>query len=191
MPIWNAEGQSLLSPISKKRLRDHQPGSTSLRWVLEDFCATRLQKRRSYYMKCNCRGWLAFGLIVFSFFFVLNGCATIGGTGGNTGDEHPSAAKNGPPAHAPAHGYRAKHQYRYYPSCSVYFDIGRSVYFYLEGDNWRAGVRLPNHLRVRLGDYVVVEMDTDRPYLHYESHKEKYPPGQLKKSKPKKWVKSK
>ena len=28
--------------------------------------------------------------------------------------------KGGPPPHAPAHGYRAKHRYRYYPSCSQY-----------------------------------------------------------------------
>ena len=35
--------------------------------------------------------------------------------------------KNGPPAHAPAHGYRAKHQYRYFPSCKVYHDIDRGL----------------------------------------------------------------
>mgnify|MGYP001814050680 CR=1 FL=1 len=134
-------------------------------------------------MKCVCREWLALGLIVFSFFFLLNGCTTIGrmaetGPGDRNGYEHPPVAKTGPPAHAPAHGYRAKHRYRYYPSCSVYFDIGRSVYFYLEGDNWRVSVELPNHLRVRLGGSVVVEMDTDRPYLEHKYHKQKYPPGQ-------------
>lgn len=107
-----------------------------------------------------------------------------------SGYRHSPAAETGPPAHAPAHGYRAKHQYRYYPSCSVYFDIGRSVYFYLEGDTWRVSVELPNHLRVRLGDSVVVEMDTDKPYLEHEYYKQKYPPGQLKKKKSKKWVKS-
>jgi len=26
---------------------------------------------------------------------------------------------NGPPDHAPAHGYRAKYQYRYYPRCTA------------------------------------------------------------------------
>jgi hypothetical protein len=113
------------------------------------------------------------------------------GPNDQSGYRHPPVAKNGPPAHAPAHGYRAKHQYRYYPSCSVYFDIGRSVYFYLEGDNWRVSVELPNHLRARLGGSVVVEMDTDKPYLKNEYHKQKYPPGQSKKKKSKKWVKSK
>jgi hypothetical protein len=37
--------------------------------------------------------------------------------------------KGGTPPHAPAHGYRAKHQYRYYPSYSVYYDHGRKIYF--------------------------------------------------------------
>jgi hypothetical protein len=30
-------------------------------------------------------------------------------------------------------------------------------------------------------------MDTDKPYTRYEEHKRKYPPGQLKKKKKKKW----
>jgi hypothetical protein len=141
-------------------------------------------------MKCFCRKWVPAAIVIFSFFFLLNGCVTIGATA-KSGYPHPQVSKNGPPAHAPAHGYRAKHQYRYYPSCSVYFDTGRDVYFYLEGDNWRVSVELPNHLRVRLGDYVVVEMDTDRPYLHHQDHKNKYPPGQLKKNKGKEWVKAK
>lgn len=97
--------------------------------------------------------------------------------------------KNGPPAHAPAHGYRAKHYYRYYPSCSVYFDSGRKLYFYIKGDHWEVGVSLPDHLRVRLGDSVSIELETDKPYIHHAEHVKKYPPGQLKKKhKPKhKW----
>ena len=94
--------------------------------------------------------------------------------------------KGGPPAHAPAHGYRAKHKYRYYPSCSVYYDSGRRLYFYLRGDNWKVGASLPNSLRVGLGDYVSIEMDTDKPYKHHKEHKTKYPPGQLKKKNKKK-----
>ena len=56
--------------------------------------------------------------------------------------------KGGPPPHAPAHGYRAKHQYRYYPSCSVYYDYGRKIYFYVKGDHWEVGASLPSHLRI-------------------------------------------
>ena len=89
--------------------------------------------------------------------------------------------KKGPPAHAPAHGYRAKHQYRYYPSRSVYYDTGRGLYFYLKGDNWEVGASLPNHLRIGLGNSVRIELDTDKPYIHHAEHVKKYPPGQMKK----------
>jgi len=129
-------------------------------------------------------------LIIFSISTLFAGCATIGGSV-STGSDDRVAVKNGPPAHAPAHGYRAKYQYRYYPACSVYFDIDRKVYFYLEGENWRISAGLPNSLRVGLGEYVVFEMDSDRPYHDYENHRQKYPPGQLKKNKNAKWIKSK
>lgn len=104
--------------------------------------------------------------------------------------DQPQAAqkheKQGPPAHAPAHGYRAKHQYRYYPSCSVYYDTGRGLYFYLKGDRWEVGASLPSSLRVGLGDYVSMELETDKPYIHHAEHVKKYPPGQLKKKNKKK-----
>ena len=89
--------------------------------------------------------------------------------------------KGGPPAHAPAHGHRAKHKYRYYPTCSVYYDSGRRIYFYLKGDNWEMGASLPSHLRMGLGDSVSIELDTDKPYFYHADHVEKYPPGQKKK----------
>ena len=91
--------------------------------------------------------------------------------------------KQGPPAHAPAHGYRAKHQYRYYPSRSVYYDTARGLYFYLKGDNWEVGASLPGSLRVGLGDSVSIELETDKPYIHHEAHVKKYPAKQSKKKK--------
>jgi len=94
--------------------------------------------------------------------------------------------KQGPPAHAPAHGYRAKHQYRYYPVRSVYYDTGRGLYFYLKGGNWEVGASLPSSLRVGLGDSVSIELDTDKPYLYHADHVKKYPAGQMKKKKHKK-----
>jgi hypothetical protein len=41
-------------------------------------------------------------------------------------------------------------------------------------------------------DFVTVELETDKPYEHYEEHAEKYPPGQMKKGNTKKgnkWAK--
>jgi hypothetical protein len=98
-----------------------------------------------------------------------------------------SKSKGGPPPHAVAHGYRAKHAYRYYPSGHVYFDLKREVYFYLESGRWRMTACLPQTYYVLLGDYVMIEMESDRPYTEHRKHKQKYPPGQLKKKD--KWAK--
>ncbi|MDX2453004.1 hypothetical protein [Desulfosarcina sp.] len=99
--------------------------------------------------------------------------------------------KNGPPSHAPAHGYRAKHSYRYYRNEHTYYDTDRNLYFYLERGGWRIAASLPNHIKLS-NDFVTVELETDKPYEHYEEHTEKYPPGQMKKwknKKDKKWAK--
>ena len=39
-----------------------------------------------------------------------------------------------------------------------------------------------------MGEHVVLEMDTDKPYTYYSDHKKKYPPGQAKKNKSNKWA---
>ena len=91
----------------------------------------------------------------------------------------------GPPPHAPAHGYRAKYHYKYFPSAQVYFDASRNVYFFLDGNQWRMSVSLPDRLRLKIGEYVEISTDTDKPYEKFNVHKKKYPPGQLKKDK--KW----
>ena len=99
--------------------------------------------------------------------------------------------KGGPPAHAPAHGYRAKHQYRYYPSSNVYKDTEKGIYFYLKGDNWEVGASLPLPLREGLGESVSLELDTDKPYIHHAEHVKKYPPKKSKGKKKNKWAKKK
>jgi len=134
-------------------------------------------------------------LSLFLLVFSLAGCRATGGgigvgwdteQGSDSCSGHGQKAKGGPPPHAPAHGYRAKHIYHYYPHAQVYFDISRDVYFYMEGDNWRMSASLPGRLHVQLGDYVNIEMDSDKPYTHFKDHKKKYPPGELKKGKGKK-----
>ena len=106
--------------------------------------------------------------------------------------KHQAKHKNGgAPDHAPAHGYRAKHQYRYYPSQQVYHDSDRGLYFYLKGDNWEAGASLPSHLKAALGESVTFELDIDNPYLQNSEHIKKYPPKKSKGKKNKKWAKKK
>jgi hypothetical protein len=90
------------------------------------------------------------------------------------------AKKNGPPDHAPANGYRAQFQYRYYPDAEVYYDAGRKLYFYFEGNGWRIGASLPSSLQASLSDSVNLELDTDKPFLYHDDHKAQYPPGQAR-----------
>jgi hypothetical protein len=56
----------------------------------------------------------------------------------------------------------------------------------LKGDNWEVGASLPSSIRVRLGDYVSMELDTGKPYTYHADHVKKYPPGKKKKKKKKK-----
>lgn len=110
--------------------------------------------------------------IVICLFFVLflNSCAVI-----------EKDSKSGPPPWAPAHGYRAKHVYHYYPSAYVYFDIDRKVYFFVEGGIWKTSSVLPSGIVIDSDECVVIELDTDKPYHHFKQHKKKYPPGKYKK----------
>lgn len=128
---------------------------------------------------------IGFGLLQLSF---LPGCNVKRG-GVEVGSPPPETGpppKGGPPPWAPAHGYRAKYRYRYYPSFYVYFDLGRQVYFYLEGDRWRVSAQLPSAIRIESADYVTIELKTGKPYEYFAEHKKKYPPGQAKK-KQRKW----
>jgi hypothetical protein len=110
----------------------------------------------------------------------LSGCWVSAGSGGGFVAVGP-ADGHGPPPHAPAHGYRAKHRYSYYPDVRVYFDAGRGRYFYPDGSAWRVSVSLPDRFRIRLGTPVIIDMDSGRPYLKNRDHVRKYPPSRMKK----------
>ncbi|MDF1554315.1 MAG: hypothetical protein P1P84_14690 [Deferrisomatales bacterium] len=92
----------------------------------------------------------------------------------------PSSVAKGPPPWAPAHGRRAKHDYRYYPQAAVYRDDVRGLWFYYEDGKWTAGANLPVGIRIEVGAQVTVSMDTDTPYLHHDAVAERYPPGETK-----------
>jgi len=95
----------------------------------------------------------------------------------------PVYKKGGPPPWAPAHGYRAKHKYHYYPSSRVYYEKERGTYFYYKDGEWRVSVSLPSYIRIDVHDYVTLEMDSDKPYDYDHEVVKRYPPGQLKKKK--------
>jgi hypothetical protein len=91
------------------------------------------------------------------------------------------APEPGPPPWAPAHGHRAKHKYYYYPATYIYFDVGRSLYFYYHSDQWRVSASLPVGIRINVAEYMVLEMDDDKPYKFHSEVAKRYPPGQQKK----------
>ncbi len=72
-----------------------------------------------------------------------------------------------PPPWAPAHGYRAKHHYVYYPEREVYYAPDSGSWFWLDGGDWQVGVTLPVSLQpfVRVG--VNLDLESDRPYYEH------------------------
>jgi hypothetical protein len=107
---------------------------------------------------------------------MLGGCGgdrVVVQAGGEPDYRRGEPGRQGPPPWAPAHGYRAKHRYRYYPDSEVYYDYG--------GGRWRVSVSLPRGIRLEAGEYVTLEMDTEKPYRHHGEVRRHYPPGQLKK----------
>ena len=148
---------------------------------------------------------MAFFFAIFSLVIFLSSTAFAGGKftfewgkDAESGQEQvkskSKSKKGGPPAHAPAHGYRAKHQYRYYPSNNVYEDTEKGIYFYLKGDRWEVGASLPLPLKEGLGESVSLELETDKPYIQHSEHVKQYLPKKtkFKKSKNgKKWAKKK
>ncbi|MGA7878879.1 MAG: hypothetical protein WCA08_24685 [Desulfoferrobacter sp.] len=82
-----------------------------------------------------------------------------------------------PPPWAPAHGYRAKHQYLYYPSAQVYFEPSRGLYFYFSGGHWAVSVSLPHGIHIDRGSAVTLGMDTGKPYKYHSEVVKRYPPG--------------
>lgn len=83
--------------------------------------------------------------------------------------------KGAPPLHAKAHGCQAKHTYHYYPNVKVYFDVSKEVYFYMKGQSWQMAASLPGGSHVQLGNYVAIQMDSDKPYTRFNDHRKRYP----------------
>lgn len=123
------------------------------------------------------RNSMTIALCFVAALIFLSGCTvSTRGPFGQIGVSAPAPhAGSGPPPHAPAHGYRARHHYYYYPDVRVYYDTGRDVYFYLRDGEWTMSVDLPNRLRVSLGSRVSLEMEADRPYVRHREHRMKYP----------------
>ena len=102
------------------------------------------------------------------------GCQRAGVTIGKSNSPS-TASRQGPPAHAPAHGYRRKFGYHYYPDQNVYYARDRGTYFWLQGETWKVGVELPSHIALNLGGHVSIELDTQTPYEQHDAVAKKHP----------------
>jgi len=78
-----------------------------------------------------------------------------------------------PPPWAPAHGYRAKQRYYYYPAAQVYYSPVQRGYFFLDAGTWRFGVSLPTG--IVLGNRVSVDLDGPQPYVYHPQVIQVYP----------------
>ncbi|NOZ25288.1 MAG: hypothetical protein GXO94_04250 [Nitrospirae bacterium] len=83
----------------------------------------------------------------------------------------------GPHPLPPPHRCKARHIYYYYPSAFVYFDVNRRLYFFLSNGAWVAAPVLPPTIVIRPDRFVTIELDVDRPYIYFEKHRKKFPPG--------------
>lgn len=72
-----------------------------------------------------------------------------------------------PPSHAPAHGYRAKHRYTYYPQREIYYAPESRLWFWLDGGDWRFGASLPVGYQQYTTGGISIELGSDRPYTEH------------------------
>lgn len=82
-----------------------------------------------------------------------------------------------PPKWAPAHGYRAKTRYVYFPQHNFYYDIQTHNYLYLNGRNWAVSVAIPTpFISINLGRSTQVQLDYygGYPYYYNADHRVKY-----------------
>jgi hypothetical protein len=138
--------------------------------------------KRGDHMKFTLKNRLFVSFAIGFCFIVFN---SIGFTG-NSGDIQPkerSGLENTEIAS------KQKYSYRYYPYCSVYYDIHRRSYFYFEDDNWKLSASLPGNLERKLGDYVKIEMDSDKPYIDNDKHVKEFPPDDSRKTNNNMWSK--
>jgi hypothetical protein len=65
----------------------------------------------------------------------------------------------------------------------IYYDAGRGVWFYIKTGDWTIGASIPADLKMQLGHYVNISMDTDKPYEFNDEHRKEYPAEKYKKKK--------
>jgi hypothetical protein len=93
------------------------------------------------------------------------------------GEDALAQKKGGPPPWAPAHGYRAKTKYVYFPQQNIYYDTQRAVYIYLNDGNWEIGARIPRGIKaktLRDSRQVELRLNVDNPQRYNGDHLKRY-----------------
>lgn len=109
------------------------------------------------------------------------GCSRvdIGWSSGRTASVKPGPPSRGkgPPAWAPAHGYRRKMAYYYYPDHEVYFSLETKQYSWREGVQWRVGVTLPSSLNIDIvfDRHHRIEVAGEGPHVFHAQVAAQYP----------------
>lgn len=94
-----------------------------------------------------------------------------------------TAAIAAPPPHAPAHGYRAKHEYVYYREREIYYEPERRLWFWIDGGDWRFGASLPAYFQQFTSGGISIQLDSDTPYTEHRYVVDHYGKGSKNKSK--------
>jgi len=68
------------------------------------------------------------------------------------------------------------YDYYYYPSIGVYFHLYSGYYYYHDDRNWYRSRKLPPRYRLDSHDRIKFYDRSERPYLHFDSHREEYRP---------------
>ena len=82
-----------------------------------------------------------------------------------------------PPKWAPAHGYRAKTRYVYFPQQNFYYDLHAHHYLYLNNGSWSVSVGIPApFISINLGVVPQVQLNYygGYPYYYNSDHRVKY-----------------
>jgi len=82
-----------------------------------------------------------------------------------------------PPVFAPAHGFKAKTRYVYFPDPNFYYDVKKNIYIYPSGKKWSVGPKLSSKysgIDLKRAAKVEIELDEDKPQKYNEEHIEKY-----------------
>lgn len=110
-------------------------------------------------------------IVILMFLFFMLGCVGLQHRGGHVsrqGSKHKRRV------------HTISYNYRYYPNCEIYYDLGRQLYFYFEMGHWRMAVDLPGYgciKRNHYGDYVNFNMNISEPYHQHHKVKKQHPRG--------------